>query len=312
MSLTMRRYCSDEDYLRIREFLRDTLLIHEMRQINWDVARFDYWRWHGILNMKDGTLEDDVFIWENEGGEIRAVLNREAPGSVFLQTHPDYRSEVLEDEMLDVAENHLAVDAGTGRTLHVWVGEEDALRRDCLSGRGYCVHPQKRAEHQRWCSLTRPITPAKAADGYTIRALGDKSEHSARCWVSWQAFHPNEPDDLFEDGWYHNIQQAPLYRRDLDLVAVAPDGEFAAFCTIWYDSAARTGLFEPVGTAPQHQRRGLGKAILSEGMIRLRKLGADLAYVGSYGEPAHSLYASVGLETYRIQVPWVRTIRTPA
>jgi len=85
MKPAMRRYQSDNDYWRIREFLREVLLINNLEQKSWDVARFDYWRWHGILNMKDGTLEDDVFIWETPDGQIVAVLNREAPGSVFLQ-----------------------------------------------------------------------------------------------------------------------------------------------------------------------------------------------------------------------------------
>jgi len=33
----------------------------------------------------------------------------------------------------------------------------------------------------------------------------------------WNAFHADEPDDRYEGwDWYHNIQHAPLYRRDLD------------------------------------------------------------------------------------------------
>ena len=115
MKPTMRRYQKDEDYWRIRSFLRDVLLLNSREQVSWEVARFDYWRWHGILNMKDGTLEDDVFIWESENGEIAAVLNREAPGSVFLQLHPQRRTDGLETEMLSVAEQYLAVPTNTNR-----------------------------------------------------------------------------------------------------------------------------------------------------------------------------------------------------
>jgi hypothetical protein len=39
--------------------------------------------------------------------------------------------------------------------------------------------------------------------------------------------------------WYRDVQRAPLYRRDLDLVAVAPDGELAAFCTLQAAPSAR-------------------------------------------------------------------------
>jgi GNAT superfamily N-acetyltransferase len=101
-----------------------------------------------------------------------------------------------------------------------------------------------------------------------------------------------------------NVQRAPLYRRDLDLVAVAPDGEIAAFCTIWFDDVTRTATFEPVGTVPDHQKRGLGKALMSEGLHRAQRLGADLAFVGSYSEAAHALYASVGFVDYELDEPW--------
>jgi GNAT superfamily N-acetyltransferase len=138
-----------------------------------------------------------------------------------------------------------------------------------------------------------------------IRALGDVEELPARSFVSWRAFHPDEPDDKYEGWeWYRNVQRAPLYRRDLDLVAVAPGGDFASFCTIWFDDVTRTGVFEPVGTAPAHRRRGLGKALLYEGLRRLKRIGATMAYVGSYSAEAHALYASAGFTQYDLCEEW--------
>ena len=309
MKTTMRRYRFDDDYWRIRRFLREVLLADQREQIGWDVARFDYWRWHGVLNIRDYTLEDAVFIWENAGGEVVAILNPEARGSVFLQIRPDCRTLELETEMLSIAEQYLPWNFDDGRReVHVWAGAKENSLKELLLRRGYSKRQDGTPEHQRRRWLKKPVKPTTPADGYRIRSLGDTDEHAARCWVSWRAFHPNEPDENFKGGWYHNVQKAPLYRRDLDLVAVAPDGELAAFCTIWFDDVTRTGIFEPVGTAPEHQRQGLGKAILTEGFRRLRSLGADLAYVGSYRDPAHALYASVGFETYRIQEPWYKQV----
>lgn len=307
MKSIMRRYRNAEDYWHIRAFLREVLLITNREQVNWETARFDYWRWHGILNMKGGTLEDDVFIWETKDEKIAAVLNREGPGSVFLQIHPLFRNTELEAEMLSVAERHLTVPVNDNRRhLHVWAEREDAQLREILENRGYAICSKRRPEYQRRRMLTEPISSLPAADGYTIRSMGDTDEHLARNRASWRAFHPNDPDKNFEDDWYLNFKRAPLYRRDLDLVAVAANGEIAAFCNIWFDDVTLTGLFEPVGTVPEHQRRGLGKAILTEGLIRLQRLGADMAYVGSYTEPAHALYASVGFKEYRILDPWVK------
>ena len=309
MKTKMRRYQKDEDYELIRGFLRKVLLINDRQQLSWDVARFDYWRWHGVLNMKDGTLETDVFLWETDAGELAAVLNREAPGSVFLQIHPSINSRELELEMLSVAEKHLTVEAKDGRrSLHVWVESGDSRFRETVESCGYERCTGRKSEHQRRRIIAEPIAPVAPADGYLIRPLGGNDEHSARCWVSFRAFHPNDPEENFEDGWYHNVQKAPLYRRDLDLVAEAPNGEIAAFCTIWFDDCTETGLFEPVGTAPEYQRLRLGKAILTEGLIRLRNLGAALAYVQSYTESAHGLYESVGFRTYRILEPWSKSV----
>jgi ribosomal protein S18 acetylase RimI-like enzyme len=138
-----------------------------------------------------------------------------------------------------------------------------------------------------------------------VRALGDVEELPARSRLSWDAFHSDDPDGYDGDwSWYRNVQRAPLYRRDLDLVAVAPDGELAGFCTAWLDDLTRVGAFEPVGTAPAHRRRGLGKALLCEGLRRLEWLGATTVHVGSYDEPAHALYASVGFTEYELSEPW--------
>jgi len=107
---------------------------------------------------------------------------------------------------------------------------------------------------------------------------------------------------------YRNIQRAPLYRRDLDIVAIAPDGAVASFCTAWFDDATRTGVFEPVGTVPAHQRSGLGKAVLCEAFRRLKHLGAIMAYVHSYEPPAHALYATAGFTDYDLVEPWVKPV----
>jgi ribosomal protein S18 acetylase RimI-like enzyme len=308
MKLTMRKYRDEDDYWRIRAFLRDLFLRNDRREQSWQVYRFDYWRWHGIENMGHGCLEDDVFIWETSNGRIAAVLNREGPGQAFLQVDPGLQSPQLEEEMLAAAEAHLAIRDPKGhQTLDVWASEHDSLRQELLISRGYAKSDWP--EYQRRRPLSVPVPDVPVPAGYTVRALGDDEELPARSWLSWQAFHPDEPDDAYDGwNWYPNIQRAPLYRRDLDLVAVAPGGKLAAFCTVWFDDVTRTGAFEPVGTAPSHQRRGLGKAVMFEGLRRLQRLGATLATVGSYTTPAHALYASAGFTAYDLSEPWTKEL----
>jgi len=305
MKLNIRNYRDDSDYERIRAFLREVFVINEYWENSWHVNRFDYWRWHGILNMGHGRLETDVFIWETTDGKIAAVLNREGPGSVWLQVHPDFRSPELEEEMIATAAKHLTVPTDNGqRRHHVWTEPDDDLRLEILKRRGYAK--SHRVEYQRRRSMTEPIADAAVADGYTVRALGGEDEHPVRSWVSWRAFHPDEPDEAYQGhDWYKNIQCAPLYRRDLDIIAVAPAGEHAAFCTVWFDEHTRTGVFEPVGTDPDHQRRGLARAVMTEGLRRLKQLGAQFAYVGSWGEATHRLYGdTMGFKNFVILEAW--------
>jgi ribosomal protein S18 acetylase RimI-like enzyme len=302
----LRAYAGEEDCWRIRAFLRETYLLNGRRERNWQAYRFDYWRWHVNENIFQTPLEEAIALWETPAGEIAAVLNAENRGDAVFQIHPAWRSAALEDELLDAAEARLAATAEDGtRRLTVWADSEDASRRNLLLRRGYGKGDWP--EHQRRRDMELPIPDAAPAPGYTVRALGDEDEHPARSWLSWKAFHPDEPDEKYEGwAWYRNIQRAPLYRRDLDLVAVAPGGELAAFCTVWFDDVTRTGSFEPVGTHPDHQRRGLGRAVMAEGLRRIGRLGATLATVGSYDEPAHRLYASMGFTEYDLSEAWIR------
>lgn len=103
-----------------------------------------------------------------------------------------------------------------------------------------------------------------------------------------------------------NIQNAPLYRRDLDLVAVAPDGAIASFATIWFDDVTRSAYFEPVATVPAHRRRGLGKAVLTEGLRRLKRMGVVVAFVGGSSLPANALYASVMGKELDLSETWIK------
>jgi GNAT superfamily N-acetyltransferase len=302
----MRNYQADEDYWRIREFLRTVSLLNNRHDYSWSLLRWDYWRWHGIENMFHYRLEEVITLWEAQG-QIVAVLTPEALGEAFFQLHPSCHSPALLSEMLDVAEQKLSRTKDDGeKELIAWVNAEDAVFKDLLTRRGY-IRSKFKAEHMRRRTFTRPVPDPVTPSGYTVRALGDESEHPARSWLSWKVFHPDEPDEKYEGWeWYKNVQRVPLYRRDLDIVAVAADGEMAAFCTVWFDDVTRTAVFEPVGTHPAHQKRGLGKAVMSEGLRRAQRLGATLATVSSYSPGAHALYESMGFTECDLLEPWIK------
>jgi GNAT superfamily N-acetyltransferase len=291
MKLAMRNYRDESDVWRIRSFLREVFLLNGRREHSWHVGRFDYWRWHMVANC--GQPLENVFLWEGQDGELAAVLISESGGDAFLNIHPKVRTPSLEDEMVVVAEEHLTVPCTGGPSLVVPAREGDTLREKVLAARGYT-----RLEHwedQRRLDLSGALPEGPVPAGYTVRSLGGPDEIPARSWASWRAFHPDDPDEAYEGwDWYRNIQRAPLYRRDLDIVAIAPTGEVAAFCTMWYDDATRSGYFAPVGAAPDHQNRGLGRAVMAEAVRRLAEMGAVTMDIDGYDPIPKRLYASVG------------------
>jgi mycothiol synthase len=304
--LTVRHYRSESDFQRMRDFLRQVFLLNDRRQFSWSVVRLDYWRWHGIYNLGDGTLENDVYLWETGEGQLAAFLNREGPGHAFLQVHPAFKTPDLEEQVIVQAEESFQVPSRRGGNgLWIWTNAEDGERIELLRKRGY-VHYAESYEHQWRRDLVLPIPKPHVQAGYTIRSLGNRSELPSRSWASWRAFHSNEPDEKYDGDWrwYLNIQAAPLYRPELDLVAIAPAGEVAAFTTIWYDEVTGCGEFEPVGTMPEHQRHGLAKALMYEGMQRLKQLGATQCMVTGGSPHANGLYQVVMGPIYDLYQPW--------
>jgi mycothiol synthase len=306
MKPAMRNYQTEEDYWCIREFLRDVSMLNDRHDFAWSLLRWDYWRWHVNENIFHFKLEDVITLWDAKR-RIVAMLNPDGDGEAFFQVHPAYHTPELLSEMLHVAEQKFPKIKEDGkRELLAWVNAEDSVHKEILTQRGY-ARSRFLAEHMRSRSFAQPIPDLVSPAGYTIRALGDESELPARSWLSWKVFHPDEPDEKYQGWeWYRNVQRVPIYRRDLDIVAVAPDGELAAFCTVWFDDITRTAVFEPVGTHPNHQKRGLGKAVMSEGLRRAKRLGATLATVSSYSTGAHALYESMGFTDADILEPWIR------
>src|SRR5438477_11036855 len=92
----------------------------------------------------------------------------------------------------------------------------------------------------------------------------------------------------------------PGYTPELDLVALTADGTFASYCICWLDPVNKIGEFEPVGTHSAFRGRGLGKAVMLEGLRRLKAFGMQTAIVCSLGnnEASKRLYESLGLRTY--------------
>lgn len=88
---------------------------------------------------------------------------------------------------------------------------------------------------------------------------------------------------------------APHLNMNLRLLVVAPNGDYASHCGMWYIPGSDYAYVEPVFTLPEYRKMGLGKAAVLEGVKRCGKLGAKQAYVIS----SQQFYYSIGF--YPIQ-----------
>lgn len=309
MKLTHRPHRTEEDFWRVRNFLRETFLLHDRIERNWNVARIDYWRWHLIMNCHErDSLESSLFFWETEDGEIAAVLNAIVTGEARLHMHPKFRSLQLQDEMLAQAEENLfTIEDGTP-FIYLPVDSDDAMLRESLLSRGFEKRPGRSYKWRR--DLDAPIPESKIPEGFSIRSMGGFDELPIRSWASWRSFHSDEPNENYDGdySWISTIQSAPLYRRDLDIVSVAPNGDIASFCTIYYDDFTRSAVCVLVGTAAEYWQRGLGKAVIFEGMRRLQKMGCSRVFATAYDPPANALYGSV-MKEHQVAETWLKVLK---
>jgi len=295
----MRNYRDENDFWRIRQFLREVFLLNNRLEHSWHVSRWEYFRWHLFENCGLGNpLEKTISIWETPDGQIAAVLNPVDPNEAFIHIHPAFRTADLEQEIILHAErifNNIRFDGS--RRLYVPVDEDDAFRKNILKQLGYAGIGNLGWEHYR--DLDAPLPEAPTPPSYIIRSMGGVEEHPSRSWASWTAFHPDEPDENYEGwSWYANLQHCPLYRRDLDVVAVTADGTVASFCTAFYDDVTRSAVTVLVGTDAKHWRRGLGKMVLCETMRRLQRLGCTRVFAKATDSVADVLYDSLMNKKY--------------
>jgi ribosomal protein S18 acetylase RimI-like enzyme len=199
---------------------------------------------------------------------------------------------------LEVARHILAATVADGGSIEATAADNDTGRRRLLAEFGFeRLEPGPDAprhltgsQYQR--SAADPIADAALAPGYRIRSLSGAEEIPRRVEVHRAAFAPSR----MSVDKYERLITLPSYKVEDDLVVEAPDGTFAAFTMAWWDPVARIGEFEPVGTHPDHQRRGLGKALLTHALRRYREAGARLVQVYSDAEnvASEALYQSVG------------------
>lgn len=298
MTIHYRPYQRSLDLLSIGQLLRGAYAIAPNYN-TYSFARFDIWAQRRISDevlLNDRAWQADFRLWETSDGVLAGAVFFESDRDAVLIGHPDW-PELIEP-MLDYAEARY-VEKGSTKPLMIEAMESNTKRCDLLKSRGYelfdghFIHRHKPLD-------PAVIEPVNLPAGYTITQL---TRSALPQYL--QAVHAvfGRSGTLDSEPF---LTQAPSYVPELDLMVMSDHNEIAAFCTVWIDPVNHYAEFEPVGTVPSFQKRGLGSALLAYAHNQLRNMGCPLATVQSWSksEGANKVYQAAGLLPADNQLNW--------
>ena len=257
-----------------------------------------YW---SLYYAFDGDVWSNLSLWDDPQHPDRLLAwSLTDPGwaafDVYVQ--PELRGTPLAEAIYTWAEEHTAAivrAAGQDTIRTNYIADNDDVLNTWLYGRGF----QRIGEGTVCMSqsldtqLPQPVLP----DGYIVRGCRGEAEVTARATPQYNAFTNTAPFDRYVQR-FRKFMQSPVYDPELDVVAVSPGGQIGAFCIVWPDPLNKVGLFEPVGTHPEYQRRGLGKAVMAAALRRLKDRGMERAIVCTTAKntPGIRLYEAIGFQ----------------
>ncbi|MBW4690687.1 MAG: GNAT family N-acetyltransferase [Lyngbya sp. HA4199-MV5] len=239
-------------------------------------------------------------------------------GYLWFNLHPTARGSGLETQILAWAEQRMrevAHERGVCANLRAGARASHHYHISLLEQHGF-------TRDRYFYRMTRPladsIPEAQFPAGFSVRQV--EVDRDAIAWV--EMFNQS-----FIDHWNHHpltIEQfkhyrtEPDYNPELDRVAVAADGTFAAFCTgqIYVKDNQRNerneGWINVLGTRRGFRRLGLGRAMLLSGLEQLRAIGVETALLGVDSENpsgALRLYKAVGFTQLHTSIAYMKAVR---
>lgn len=295
--ITVRHYRHAADYDRVGRFLVRTYRIGG-GHVNWVQPRWEYMHYHPLIRQVD---LDTIGIWETRGAIVGVVHPEHDMGTAYFEIDPEYGE--LKAEMLRYAEAHLGTEKDGVRRLRVFVNDDDHELQRLASEMGYVKAGG--CEPMSHLSIPDPFPEIPLPTRFQLKSLAEENDLRKVDRVLWRGF--NHGDEPPEDGIGDRefMQSAPNFRKDLNVVVEAPDGQFVSYCGMWLEPVHALAYVEPVATDPDYRRMGLGRAAVLEGVRRCGGEGARVACVGS----AQPFYRSMGFRRVYNRSAWQRQWR---
>jgi ribosomal protein S18 acetylase RimI-like enzyme len=265
--------------------------------------------WWTCQGGPDADWPSRIRLWARDGAVVGwgwftppGGLDWFVADEVSDDDEQDLRGEIL-DWLESRARNARPGDATGPLELETWAGEgwsEETTLRE----RGWTAGSTALSQFVQ--PLDVELDPPRVPEGYVLRHVRGPAEFPARVEAHRAAFAPSK----MTVEKYALLPGLPHYRLEHDLVVEAPDGSIAAFAMCWLDPVGSIGEFEPVGTHPDHQRRGLGRVMMRAGLRLMRDAGLRDALVFSdrSNGASEALYRSAGFERVATHRQYTRSI----
>lgn len=297
MKIQARPYHDAADYARMRQLLVDGVRANIPASythpgcLDWDT--------HRPPNEQENRR--NLWLWERlEQGRPELVawaIHSRHEGTFDLFVAPSLHGtpahEIVMDEYVTWAEKRARV-VGLKQISPFWAFEYDAVMDSLLKARGFTAIKVDPAPplFERLLEELPVISPP---EGFSVHHVQNLADGKLRAEVTYGAFQPHGDWDSYWTMYSHFMSSA-VYDGERDLFVRSPDGRGAASCTIWFDEVNAVGLFEPVATHPDFQGKGLGKAVMAEGLRRMKAAGMRRAILGfdPNNPAALALYSSLG------------------
>lgn len=241
-------------------------------------------------------------VWEDASGRVLAYALVDDYDNLWFDRMPEVADSTV-DEIVTwgvACVRRLTTPSGGLATLDTACRAEDHARIALLQRHGFTQQAVRTLHFTR--SLTEPLPEPALPAGYAIRPVAGVAEVAALVALHRAAFGTEHMTAAERLSW----MRTPDYDPSLDLVAVAADGSLAAycFCAIHREendlSGRQDGSTDPVATHPDHQGRGLARALLCAGMTLLRARGADRAILGTSSDNC-AMQAAAGAAGYHLE-----------
>jgi len=296
MAVIMREYRKPQDYEKVNEFLIRTFNNHKYP--NWPQPRWEYALYHP--NWKEDLFKY-IRLWADNGKIVGMVNVEHYPGEAFIQVDPEY--SFLKSEIFNWADKNIYDEDGNKKSLVIQINEFDDELKEIAERKGYI----KDEREQPWFTISKFNIPEKfpeinLPDGFELKSLAEENDLYKLDRCLWKGFnHSGQPD--YDVEGRKRMQSTPNFDKELNIVVVAPNGEYVAYSGIWMIPQFKTSYVEPVATDPSYRRMGLGKAAVLECIRRVGERGGESAIV----ETALPFYLSFGFRPIFQRYPWKKT-----